>query len=252
MFPAQIPMPPPDRPVNGFPKHLAEEFKAAVIDATTASTVTALEVVAALIKNGGYLVRRILNTDQLALIEKDVRPSIEKDRPRIGDFFPPETRRVMGLVEKSKVFTDLIPGNRLYQHVCGTLLISTQDSWLGQILETSDSHRQLNNTIFFSIGPSARRQELHRDDMLFHNGLTEHTSHEDYKIGRDTNIRFFVAGKKTTKANEATRFIPRRHFWSAKTPPNEDLTYYGGLLVVSTEAVQTPALTRSNLFSPVS
>ena len=130
-------MTPPDRPISEFPKHLAEDSKAAVIDAFDASTVTAPELVASLIKNGGCVMRGVLNPDQLALIEKDVRPWIEKDRPWKGDFFPPETRRVMGLVEKSKAFTDLIPGNCLFRDVCDTLLISTHESWLGQTLETS-------------------------------------------------------------------------------------------------------------------
>ncbi|RAH71416.1 phytanoyl-CoA dioxygenase family protein [Aspergillus aculeatinus CBS 121060] len=195
----------------------------------SSDTVTAAEVVASLIKNGGCVVRGILNFEQLALIEKDVRPWIEKDRPWVGEFFPPETRRVMGLVEKSKLFTELIPGNRLYRDVCDILLTSTHKSWLGQKLETSVSHPQLNNTIVFSIGPGARRQELHRDDMMFHNELTELASHADYKIGRDTNIGFFVAGKETTRANGATRFIPRSHLWAKTTPPNEDLAYYAEL-----------------------
>ncbi|KAJ5377263.1 uncharacterized protein N7496_004672 [Penicillium cataractarum] len=229
MSQAQTPMTAPDAPTSDFPKHLAEDSKAAVIDAFDASTVTAPELVASLIKNGGCVVRGILNTDQLALIENDIRPWIEKDCPWKGDFFPPETRRVMGLVEKSKIFTDLIPGNRLYRDVCDTLLTSTHESWLGQTLETSVSKPQLNNTIVFSIGPGARRQELHRDDMIFHNELAELASHEDYTIGRDTNIGFFVAGKKTTKANGATRFIPRSHLWAKTTPPNEDLTYYAEL-----------------------
>ena len=31
---------------------------------------------------------------------------------------------------------------------------------------------------------------------------------ESYKYGRDKSIGFFMAGKKTTKANGATRFLP--------------------------------------------
>lgn len=229
MFSPKVLTSPPDRPADGFPKHLFEDSKAAVIEAFDAKTVNAPEVVASLIKNGGCIIRGVLSAAQLALIEKDVRPWIELDRPWAGEFFPLETRRVMGLVEKSKAFTDLIPGNRLYRDVCDTLLMSTHESWLGQNLEKSVSHPQLNNTIVFSIGPGARRQELHRDDMIFHNELTELSSHEDYRIGRDTNIGFFVAGKKTTKANGATRFIPRSHLWAKTTPPNEDLAYYAEL-----------------------
>lgn len=85
------------------------------------------------------------------------------------------------------------------------------------------SRPQLNNTRVFSVGLGARRQELRRDDKIFHNEVRALRSHEDYTIGRDTSISFFVAGKKTTEANGATRFIPRSHLWAKTTPPNEDL-----------------------------
>lgn len=135
----------------------------------------------------------------------------------------------MGLVGKSKIFTECIPGNKLYRDVCDELLSSTHESWLGQKVETSISRPQLNNTIVFSIAPGAKRQELHRDDMNWHNELPGLDSHEDYKIGRDIDIGFFVAGKRTTKANGATRFIPRSHLWAKTQAPNEDLAYYAEL-----------------------
>ncbi|PVH87659.1 phytanoyl-dioxygenase family protein [Cadophora sp. DSE1049] len=186
-------------------------------------------VIASLIKNGGCIIRNILDAPTLAVIETDVRPWILRDQPWTGDFFPPETRRVMGLVEKSKAFTDSIPGNKLYQDVCGALLTSWHESWHGQKLMKSESKPQLNNTIVFSIAPGAKRQELHRDDMNIHNKLEALTSHEDYKIGRDCTIGFFVAGKKTTRANGATRFIPRSHLWATSQPPMEDLARHAEL-----------------------
>jgi len=59
-------------------------------------------------------------------------------------------------------------------------------------------------------------------------------------MGRDAGIGFFVAGKKTTKQNGATRFIPGSHLWDyAEGPPREDQTFYAelepgdGLMVLS-------------------
>lgn len=99
------------------------------------------EVIKSLIKNGGCIIRNVLNQDRLALIESDVRPWIEKDgRWEGGDLFPPETRRVLGLVEKSKTFTEQIPGNRLFREVCDTLLTSAHDFWIGQNKETGFSN----------------------------------------------------------------------------------------------------------------
>ena len=190
MSPSRLDPPLPDAPADGFPSKLAADSRAAIIDAFNASTVTSSDVVASLIKNGGCIIRNILDAPTLDAIEADVRPWILKDQPWTGDFFPPETRRVMGLAEKSKVFTDSIPGNKLYQDVCGDLLTSWHESWHGQKLMKSESKPQLNNTIVFSIAPGAKRQELHRDDMNIHNKLEALASHEEYKIGRDCTIGF--------------------------------------------------------------
>jgi ectoine hydroxylase-related dioxygenase (phytanoyl-CoA dioxygenase family) len=213
MSPALLEQVYPDRPAKGFPEHLAADSKAAVVDCFDANTVSIEEVTKSLIKNGGCILRNAVSPDDLAVIESDVRPWIEKDAEWKGDFFPKQTRRVMGLVEKSQTFTEQIPGNPVYRGVCNALLTSVHESWLGQKLETSVSKPQLNNTIVFSIGPGARRQELHRDCMNWHNEPTALASHEDYTVGRDAAIGFFVAGKRTTKANGATRFIPRSHLW---------------------------------------
>lgn len=117
----------------------------------------------------------------------------------------------------------------LYQEVCKTLLSSSVKSWLGEEeCIPSTSKPQLDNTIIFSIGPGARAQGLHRDDMIHHN-LTKRMSPEDYKIGQDTGIGFFVGAKKTTKQNGATRFIPGSHLWDPETPPRESLAHYAEL-----------------------
>ncbi|RFU23857.1 hypothetical protein B7463_g12480, partial [Scytalidium lignicola] len=190
------------------------------------------EVVASLIRNGGCILRGMIkDLGILANIESDVRPYIEADRPWQGvvDFFPPETRRVMGLVGKSRTFIENIPANKLYRDVCSRLLSSTHSTWLGYRLNTNVSEPQLSNTIVFSIGPGASRQELHRDDSIHHNKLTELRDPSEYCIGRDTGVGLFVAGKKTTWANGATRFIPGSHLWGESRCPDEDLSVYAEL-----------------------
>ncbi|KAK4641728.1 hypothetical protein QC761_503360 [Podospora bellae-mahoneyi] len=183
------------------------------------------DIVQALIRTGGVVIRNVIPQETLDVIEKDVRPFIEADKPWKGDFFPPETRRVYGLAGKSPTFFKSVVANPLYQAVCSKMLTAEYKSWLGQKLETSISRPQLNNTIVFSINPGARAQELHRDDMIHHNVLTAITA-DQYKIGRDTGIGWFVAGKKTTKANGATRFIPGSHLWDQMEPPREELAFF--------------------------
>lgn len=183
------------------------------------------DIVQVLIRTGGVVIRNVIPQETLDVIEKDVRPFIEADEPWKGDFFPPETRRVYGLAGKSPTFFKSVVANPLYQAVCSKMLTAEYKSWLGQKLETSISRPQLNNTIVFSINPGARAQELHRDDMIHHNVLTAITT-DQYKIGRDTGIGWFVAGKKTTKANGATRFIPGSHLWDQMEPPREELAFF--------------------------
>ncbi|KAK3997958.1 phytanoyl dioxygenase family [Cladorrhinum sp. PSN332] len=186
------------------------------------------QVVQALIQAGGAVIRSAVPQSTLDIIEKDTRPYINADKPWNGDFFPRETRRVYGLAGKSPEFIKSVVANPLYQAVCNVILKSEFKCWIGQKLETSSSPPQLNNTIVFSISPGARNQELHRDDMIHHNDLKPITA-DEYKMGRDTGIGFFVAGKKRTKANGATRFVPGSHLWDAMEPPNEDLAYHAEL-----------------------
>lgn len=135
----------------------------------------------------------------------------------------------MGLVGKSHTFTETIPGNHLYRDICSRILASTYRSWYGYQLNTVTSEPQLSNTIVFSIGPGAKRQELHRDDSIHHNPLPQLQSYHDYRIGRDASVGLFVAGKKTTRANGATRFIPGSHLWGEERCPDEELAYYAEL-----------------------
>lgn len=185
-------------------------------------------VVKALIQDGGVVIRNAVSQDKLDQIESDTRPYIEADKPWKGDFFPPETRRVFGLAGKSPTFMKEVVANELYQAVCDALLTSTYQSYYGKTLQDSVSKPQVNNTIIFSIRPGAKNQELHRDDMIHHNRLEAITAKE-YKVGRDTGIGYFVAGKKTTKENGATRFIPGSHLWETMTEPSEEQAVYAEL-----------------------
>lgn len=192
------------------------------------ATVTNDEVVKALSEAGGCVLKNLLSADILAQIEKDVREHLDADKPWDGTFFPIQTRRVNGLASKSKVFMEELVNHKILQECSKTMLSSTLKYWIGDTLETSVSNPQLNNTIVFSIGPGAKDQPLHRDDIVHHRNV-ERKEAADYKIGQDSAIGFFVGGKKTTKANGATRFIPGSHLWDSATPPSEDLAAYAEL-----------------------
>lgn len=196
-----------------------------VFDATTAKVD---DIIQSMIKAGGIIIRNIISSEILAHVEQDTRKHILADGEWVGDFFPKETRRVCGLAGKSRAFTNGIVGNEIFQEVANRLLSSKMGCWIGQKWEEHNSPAQLNNTIIFSINPGARAQDLHRDDMIHHN-IPKSMNVEDYKIGQDTGIGFFVAAKKSTRENGATRFIPGSHLWAHETPPEESLTVHAEL-----------------------
>jgi hypothetical protein len=159
-----------------------------------ASTATKDEVVDALIVDGGCIIRNFVSPSDLATIESDVRPFIDFDKPWTpNDFFPKQTRRVCGLLGKSPSFAYKIIGNKLYRDACDVLLSSSTEVWVG---DHHVSKPQINNTIVFSIGPGARDQDLHRDDIVHHNNNVA-IKIEDYKPGnnREVSIGCFVGGR---------------------------------------------------------
>ncbi|KAL1896364.1 hypothetical protein Sste5346_004749 [Sporothrix stenoceras] len=193
-----------------------------------ANTCSVDDLVVALKTAGGVVIRNLLTPQALGAIEADVRPWLEKDKPWNGDFFPPETRRVTGLLTKSETFALDLVGHKLWIGVVDALLTSEfPRNWVGDKQEASVGKPQLNNTIVFSIGPGARDQALHRDDQIHQ---VSHRAVAAHEMGRDYGIGFFVAGKPTTKANGATRFIPGSHLWDYEEgPPREDQAFYAEL-----------------------
>ena len=186
------------------------------------------DIVTALITTGGCIIKGVLAAEDLAAIEVDTRVHLLADKPWDGTFFPIQTRRVNGLASKSKTFMERVVCEKAYQDACDTLLSSSVSNWVGDAQEHSTSTPQLHNTIVFSIGPGAKPQPLHRDSMV-HHIITERKDASQYTMGQDNAIGFFVAGKRTTKENGATRFIPGSHLWKHDTPPAEELSVYAEL-----------------------
>ncbi|KAF9770750.1 hypothetical protein IL306_011649 [Fusarium sp. DS 682] len=193
-----------------------------------AAEADAADVTQAIIEAGGCVIRNAVSAQDLSAIEKDTRKFIQTDGEWTGEFFPEETKRVVGLAGKSTIYVKTIAQNPLARAVANNLLTSTYSCWIRSDWKTFVSKPQLNNTVIFSIAPGARDQDLHRDDMIHHHAVKRRMASE-YKVGDDTGLGYFVAGKKTTRANGATRFIPGSHLWDHETPPDEKLSFYAEL-----------------------
>jgi ectoine hydroxylase-related dioxygenase (phytanoyl-CoA dioxygenase family) len=156
---------------------------------------------------------------------KDIRPLLNKDSPWAGSFFPAQTRRAYALLNVSDVYTSKIVMHPTYQAVAAKFLTLKHWFWEGQNKQWAVSKPQLSNTIVFSIAPGATNQPLHRDDSI-HQWVPKAVDVYPLDKQRDASVGFFVAAKKATKENGATRFIPGSHLWGHDTPPNEDLCQY--------------------------
>jgi ectoine hydroxylase-related dioxygenase (phytanoyl-CoA dioxygenase family) len=199
------------------------------VDSFDASTVNVSDIVDSMVRNGGCVVRNMISSEDARKIEADVRPYLGQDDKWQPEFWPRETRRVCGLAGKSTTFIEKIASHPLYEQVAAAFLTTSSKAWVGHTQTENTSLPQLNNTLVFSIGPGAKHQDLHRDDMIHHKQLPAITP-DQYTFDRDTAIGLFIAGKKTTKANGATRFVPRSHLQATDTaPPDDSECFYAEL-----------------------
>ncbi|KAB5549603.1 phytanoyl-dioxygenase family protein [Coniochaeta sp. 2T2.1] len=193
-------------------------------------TATTEEVIAAMIKTGAVIIRNAVDEKTLDLIEADTRPYLgdyhkgrDNDEDKLSGFFSKESKRVLGLATKSKIYMDAIAQHPIFKAVRDELLTAHFKFWIGNKLNHVSSPPWITNTIIFSVQPGSATQDLHRDDVISHNPCRRKTA-EQYTQGQDTAIGFFVAAKPSTKKNGATRFIPGSHLWENDTPPDEKLT----------------------------
>lgn len=180
------------------------QFKLLRFDMTTS---TLDEVVAALKYNGGVIVKNFLTPEQVAETKEIVTPILKKiGYKKASD----PTKRVARLPTITPKLVETILTHETYLGVTDAILSIHHRSWLGQkLFETVETPITMASTMF-AVGPGAKEQDLHRDDSIYFN---KHLAikPEEYEVGRDMSISFFIAGVDVTAANGATRFIPGSH-----------------------------------------
>ena len=97
-------------------------------------------------RTGGVILRNIATPEELAQMEKDVRPHINADKPWTGSFFPAETRRVTGLITKSPTFVKTVIMNPVLQAISDRFLTSYHTGHLQDEFVDCVSKPQLQNT----------------------------------------------------------------------------------------------------------
>ena len=193
-----------------------------------ASSTSASELVAAICRDGGVIVRNFASKSTLVALEQEMRPYLDADEGYDGEFFSKETRKAQGLAARSPTFCKDILANDLWREVYDAFLTTTTKSWTGNNLHECVSRPQLSSSAVIAIRPGGKAQPLHRDDMVHHVNNPAVTA-DNYHIGRDTSVGLFIAGTKTTKKNGATRFQPRSHLQATIDPPHEQESVYAEL-----------------------
>ncbi|OCK85619.1 hypothetical protein K432DRAFT_342843 [Lepidopterella palustris CBS 459.81] len=172
------------------------------------------DIIESLKLSGGCIIRNMYQKSTLDAMEREIRPYIEATRKAEKDFVPSSTKMVTGLLSKSRTYALSVAGNSIWHRVSEHFLTSTlSKSWHGTQSRTSKSLPQLSTTVAFSVGSGTVAQGLHRDDDIYH---TQHPASPTHHLGRDTMLCLFVAGKKCTKRNGATRIVPGSHLWDYK------------------------------------
>lgn len=188
---------------------------------TYARSVQPDQLVASLARDGGIIVRGLLEPETLDQISRELEPHFSEFWE--GDIFTSKSRVISGIASKSQSFIEHISCNPLFTDLCDRLLTSNYTCWYGNEEVTFSSTPQINAAIAIRNSPGNEPQKLHRDDMGLHHALPS-ISADEYKPGRDAAVGIFVAATRTTRENGATRFIPGSHLWDTSRRPDESLT----------------------------
>ncbi|ORY29766.1 phytanoyl-CoA dioxygenase [Naematelia encephala] len=198
------------------------------------STATVDEVCEELKLAGGVIIERFLENEVLDQMEAELRPYLEADWTKNKEivsedsFLVSRTQRCAGFFGKSKTSALAFLTNKLWRGVSDKFMTDRYSYWEGPVRKTATCAPAVNNSIVFSVRPGAPNQPLHRDDIVQHyiNEAIDVYPDLDSEHHREGCIGLFIAGRPSTKANGATRFIPGSHLWAEDVPPLESQAFY--------------------------
>ncbi|HUA33026.1 MAG TPA: phytanoyl-CoA dioxygenase family protein [Candidatus Binataceae bacterium] len=161
------------------------------------------EIAGALERDGCVVVDRILGTDWCKQLKSELDPHVERAATAIPsmnkhlaetgaqDFYPGNTKRIPGLVAKSRAYQSFV----MHPAVLGVC---------DALLKPNCIRYQVHATSALVIGPGAEIQVLHREEDSFRN----------YAQPRPTLVVASMAAVSDfTEANGATRVVPGSHRW---------------------------------------
>lgn len=149
------------------------------------------KVIAAIVKDGAVIVEGALSREDIALLDNETNYLLDRVDNCQGIFHGYQTKRVGGLVAKSKVAQKM---------AVDPIVMDVMDHFL----LPNCSEYQINLTQLISIGPNEKQQILHPDEGLFP---------YDHTRDHQSMINVMWAVDDFTTENGATRVAPGSHVW---------------------------------------
>jgi len=161
------------------------------------------KIIAAIEKDGAVIVEGALTGEDLDLLDRETTQLLDQVDKCQGIFHGFETKRVGGLIAKSRISQKM---------ATDPIVLDVMDHFL----LPNCSEYQINLTQLISIGPEEKQQILHPDEGLF---PYEHSREHQSMI----NVMWAV--DDFTKENGATRVVPGSHAWDRdRTALPEEIT----------------------------
>lgn len=168
-------------------------------------------------EDGCVVIENMLGDARREALEAEIHPLLDATVPCQGNFYGFATKRLSGLIAKSKACRLMSVDPRI---------LAVMDAFL---LKSCRAY-QLNLTQVIQIGPGEPQQLVHADDLMF---SFEHP-------GREAMINCMWAVDDFTKENGATLLVPGSHLWRRDPESHEIahgemskgsvLIYFGSLL----------------------
>ena len=147
-------------------------------------------------EHGCIVIENMLDDARHEALEARIRPLLDATAPCQGNFYGFATKRLSGLIAKSKACRQM----SVEPHILAVM---------DEFLLRSCRAYQLSLTQAIQIGPGEPQQLIHADDLMF---SFEHP-------GREAMINCMWAVDDFTKENGATLLVPGSHQWPRDRAP---------------------------------
>ncbi|OCF62239.1 hypothetical protein L486_01907 [Kwoniella mangroviensis CBS 10435] len=194
-----------------------------------------VSVLSSIFKTGAIVLKGLIEPEHVNGMMSDFKPHLDA----LGDsgageqweesFFPATTKKIPGLATKSRTWVDKVLLNPVLGGIADFALTRCTKTTISQPGQWSTCKPEINLCGLLEIHPGGQRQDLHRDDALFHQKVA---GTEEWTPRREHSIVTLLALSKVTAVNGGTLVIPESHLKGDDIPP----PVYEDCLTVEMEA----------------